>query len=29
MNYEFVGDVFDENEVRNPDYWKFIKNIIG
>jgi hypothetical protein len=28
-NYEFVGDVFDENEVRNPDYWKLIKNITG
>jgi hypothetical protein len=28
-NYEFVGDVFDENEVRNPDYWKLIKNVIG
>lgn len=29
INYEFVGDVFDENEVRNPDYWKLIKNVIG
>ena len=28
-NYEFVGDVFDEHEQRHPDYWKFIKNIIG
>ena len=28
-NYEFVGDVFDENDVRHPEYWKFIKNIIG
>ena len=27
-NYEFVGDVFDENDVRNPDYWKVIKNTI-
>ena len=26
-NYEFVGDVFDENEERHPDYWKIIKNI--
>lgn len=25
-NYEFVGDVFDENNVRHPDYWKIIKN---
>jgi len=29
VNYEFVGDSFDENDVRNPDYWKIIKNIIG
>lgn len=28
-NYEFVGDVFDENEIRHPDYWKLIKNVIG
>ena len=28
-DYEFVGDVFDENELRNPDYWKLIKNVIG
>lgn len=28
-NYEFVGDVFDVNGVRNPDYWKIIKNIEG
>lgn len=26
-DYEFVGDVFDENDVRHPDYWKIIKNI--
>ena len=25
-NYEFVGDVFDENDVRHPDYWKLVKN---
>jgi hypothetical protein len=25
-DYEFVGDVFDENDVRHPDYWKLIKN---
>jgi hypothetical protein len=24
-NYEFVGDVFDENEQRHPEYWKIIK----
>ena len=28
-NYEFVGDVFDENEVRHPNYWVIIKNSIG
>lgn len=28
-NYEFVGDVFDENDIRHPDYWVIIKNIIG
>ena len=26
-NYEFVGDVFDENDIRHPDYWKIIENI--
>lgn len=25
-NYEYVGDVFDENDIRHPDYWKIIKN---
>jgi hypothetical protein len=25
-DYEFVGDVFDENDERHPDYWKIIKN---
>ena len=25
-NYEFVGDVFDENDIRHPDYWVLIKN---
>lgn len=24
-NFEFVGDVFDENDTRHPDYWKLIK----
>jgi len=28
-NYEYVGDIFDENDVRHPDYWKLIKNVIG
>ena len=24
--YEFIGDVFDENENRHPEYWKILKN---
>jgi protein O-GlcNAc transferase len=24
INKEFVGDVFDENDVRHPEYWKLI-----
>jgi hypothetical protein len=28
-NYEFVGDVFDENDFRHPQYWTLIKNVIG
>lgn len=24
-NFEFVGDVFDENDLRHPDYWKIIQ----
>jgi len=27
INYEFVGDVYDENDLRHPEYWKIIKNI--
>lgn len=27
-NYEFIGDVFDENDVRHPEYWKIIKNVL-
>lgn len=27
INYEFVGDVFDINENRHPDYWKIIKEL--
>lgn len=26
INYEFVGDVFDENDIRHVDYWNVIKN---
>ena len=25
INYEFIGDVFDENNTRHPEYWKIIK----
>jgi hypothetical protein len=28
-DYEFVGDVFDENNIRHPQYWTLIKNVIG
>jgi hypothetical protein len=28
-DYEFVGDAFDHNNNRHPDYWKIIKNVIG
>lgn len=28
-DYEFVGEIFDENEKRNPDHWKIIKTRIG
>ena len=28
-DYEFVGDVFDENDNRHTEYWKIIKNVIG
>lgn len=24
-NYEFVGDVFNENDIRDPNYWKIIQ----
>jgi hypothetical protein len=24
INREFVGDVFDENEIRHPEYYKFL-----
>jgi hypothetical protein len=29
IDYEFVGDSFDENNNRHPEYWKLIKKIIG
>lgn len=29
VNYEFIGEIYDENDVRNPDHWKLIKNILG
>lgn len=25
INKEFVGDVFDHNDIRHPEYWKYIK----
>jgi hypothetical protein len=28
-DYEFVGDVFDDNNNRHPDYWVIIKRIEG
>lgn len=27
IDYEFVGDVFDEFENRNPDFWQIIKKM--
>jgi hypothetical protein len=27
-NYEFVGDVFDENNIRHPEYWKIIQRYL-
>ena len=27
QNYEYIGDIFDEHDVRHPDLWKIIKNI--
>jgi len=26
-NYEYVGDIFDENEQRHPDHWKIIQRV--
>ena len=28
-DYEFVGDVFDENDIRHPEYWTLIKKVLG
>ena len=28
-DYEFVGDVFDESDTRNPEYWMVIKKVLG
>jgi hypothetical protein len=25
IDYEYIGDIFDEKDVRNPDLWKLIK----
>ena len=27
INYEFIGDVYDENNQRHPDYWKIIESV--
>lgn len=29
INYEFVGEIYDENDVRNPEHWIIIKNMIS
>lgn len=29
INNEFVGDVFDENDVRHPEYWKDIQRCLS
>lgn len=29
IRLQFVGDVFDENEKRHPDYWQIIKKSMG
>lgn len=28
-DYEFVGDVFDENDIRHPEYWRLLKKVLG
>lgn len=27
QDYEFIGDVYDENDQRHPDYWKIIESV--
>ena len=27
IDYEFIGDVFDENNIRHPDYWKILTKL--
>lgn len=27
-NYEFVGEIFDENDERHPDHWQIVKKIV-
>lgn len=27
VDFEFVGDIYDEDDLRHPDYWKIIKNL--
>ena len=27
IDYEFVGDIFDENDIRHPEHWQIIKKI--
>ena len=27
INFEYVGDIFDENDQRHPEYWKIIEKI--
>ena len=26
IDYEFIGEIYNENDVRNPDHWKIIKS---
>ena len=26
-NYEFVGEIYDENDIRNSEHWQIIKNL--
>ena len=29
IDYEFIGDTFDENDERHPEYWKIVKRSMG